>query len=222
MINLKDVKVGDVFSEQSVFVCLSTDSGKYQMKHLSTGTTVTLGDKYVSDLLQTADQYDQEIKTGKEDKYWTAAQIKKEYPNPDNTTPREGDLKLEGIRSVWENISSQVFTVCFRKQGKTLSNKAYTTKIKEAALKASEEIQTTASAKKGVAKTAIQVIEELLQNPILPFEQGDLRILRGVKQQWKSATGFYDVLDIDINEKRQVNLNSIEWIVVNNVKYIVE
>lgn len=219
MINLKDVKAGDCFSESSVFVFLGKEgSDTYNMKHLSTGETVKLSGKYVSDLLQTADQYDKEVEVGKEDKYWTAAQLK---GNTD-TSIREGDLKLEGIRSVWENISSQVFTVCFRKQGKTLSNKAYTTKIKEAALKASEEIQATASAKKGVAKTAIQVIEELLQNPILPFEQGDLRVLRGVKKQWKSATGFYNVLDIDINEERQVNLNTIEWLVVDNVKYVVK
>ena len=45
------------------------------MKHLKTGEIVTLNNKYVEDLLKTADQYSSEVVCGKEDKFYTQKQI---------------------------------------------------------------------------------------------------------------------------------------------------
>lgn len=222
MINLNEVKPGDVFSEQSCFVFLNKEgSDTYNMKHLSTGETVKLSGTYVQDMLQTADQYEKEQKIGLENKYWTKAQLTASQGSVDPLI-REGDLKIIGMRTVWNTVSSQVFTAIFRKKDTVLSNKAYNTKVQEVVTKALADIESAKVGKKGVAKTAAQVLEEVIKNPVLQVEQGEIRVLRGIKQQWESSTGFFDVLDIDLNEKRQVNINTLEALIVDGVKWVRE
>ncbi len=225
MINFSVIGKGDIFSEQSVYVCLDKDTKGIKAKHLGTGEEVHLSTEYVKDMLKTADQFESEVKVGKEDKYWSQKQIDTAIAKGEvlSAGVREGDVKLQGIRSIWDSITgNQVFTVCFEKQGKTLSDKAYNTKVTEVVDAALAEIETAKVGKKGVAKTAKQILEEFVRNPIQQYIPGDDRVLRGYKLQFKSLTGFYDVMDVDISEQRQVNLNSIKWLVYDGVKYIVE
>lgn len=227
-INLTEVEEGDVFSEQSHYVFNGkVDAGKLQFLHLESGEVVNLTEKYVTDMLRTADQYDTEVEVTKEDTYWTQKQISEDVKRtnmPSNL--REGDLKAQGIRSIWKEITgAQVFTVCFNKQNKELSQKA----IEAAKQKQLEEalltIQKAQDAKKGVKNAALKAIEEIQANPILPIQRGDERILRGYKVQFESVNGAYDVIDMDIrdnNNMRKVNINEVNWLVYNGVKYIVK
>ena len=82
--------------------------------------------------------------------------------------------------------------------------------------------------KKGVAERAKQLITELVREPILPYEEGEERVLRGYKIQFESRDGRYNCIDMDIarTEKeagiRPVNINTIKWLIFDGIKYIVE
>ena len=134
-----------------------------------------------------------------------------------------------GIRTIWENIhSSQVFTVCFKKQDKPKSHKRLNQEIEGLSMMLVEEIDRVKAQKKGVANTAKKFITGLIKNPILPYEKGEERVLRGYKIQFESRDGRYNCVDMDIikTEKedgiRPVNINEIRWIIYNGVKYVVK
>lgn len=79
--------------------------------------------------------------------------------------------------------------------------------------------------KKGVADAAKKFAEELIKNPILPYEEGEDRVLRGFKIQFGSRDGRYNCIDMDIedtNNVRPVNINTIRWIILGGTKYVVE
>lgn len=120
-----------------------------------------------------------------------------------------------GIRSIFEGIhGSQVFTVCFKKQDTPKSQR-----------KLNAEIDTIQKNKKGVAEAAKKFAEELIKNPILPYEEGEDRVLRGFKIQFESRDGRYNCIDMDIedtNNVRPVNINTIRWIILGGTKYVVE
>lgn len=42
------------------------------------------------------------------------------------------------------------------------------------------------------------LITELVNNPVLPYEEGEDRVLRGYKIQFESRDGRYDCVDMDI------------------------
>lgn len=228
-INLKEIEEGDIFSEQSHYVYNGVKPGtsNYQFLHLESGNVVNLDEKYVGNLLQTADQYDSEVEVGIEDKKWTARQIEEAKFAATNTdNPRVGDVRQKGILSIWADIhSQQVFTVNFNKANKELSQKA----IDEAKFlqlsKALEAIGNAQKNKKGVAMVASNAIKEIQDNPIIPITKGDERTLRGYKTQFDSINGVYDVIDMDIRTgvaKRQVNVRAINWLCFNGVRYIVK
>lgn len=206
-INLKEIEVGDVFSEESHYVALEVGSDRVRLKHLESGEIVSLGHSYIAELLNTADQYQSEVKVTKEDK-------------------KDG---TKGIRSIFEGIhSSQVFTVCFTKQDKPLSAKRLK-ELKEAQIStAIEKIEKAQKAKKGVLEAAKQELIDIQNNSILPYEEGEERVLRGYKVQFDSRDGKYMCIDMDLvktdkeDTKRLVNINTIKWIVIGGIKYVVE
>ena len=188
-INLGEIEEGDIFSEQSHYIFEGKKPGtnQYQFTHLESGNKVSLGDSYVGNLLQTADQYNETVEVGIEDKKWTAKQIADEFGsttvNP--TTPRVGDVRQKGILSIWNDIhSQQVFTVNFNKANKELSDKALGEAMAKQGTEALNKIAQAAKNKKGVAAVAAEVIRHLQENPILPIEKGDERTLRGYKTQF--------------------------------------
>lgn len=133
-----------------------------------------------------------------------------------------------GIRSIWENIhSGQVFTVCFKKQDKPKSKRKLQEEIDAIAEQLSNSIDTVKNNKKGVANAAKNLITELVNSPILPYEEGEDRVLRGYKIQFESRDGRYDCVDMDITKTdkesgiRPVNILTIKWLIFNGVKYIV-
>lgn len=204
MKEIKQLKVGDVLSETSHYVVNSITGSVVQAKHLESGDMVRLGNEYVSNYIESADEVVEEVKVTKEDK-------------------RDG---TKGIRSIFEGIHTpQVFTVCFKKQDKPKTKKALQAEIDYLVNQFRTDIDKVKSSKKGVADRAKTLITEFIKEPILPYEQGEDRVLRGFKIQFESRDGRYNCVDMDIDGEdnvRPVNINTIKWLIIGGTKYIVE
>ena len=231
MIKINEIEVGDVFSEESRYVVESKTNTHTNFLHLESGKKVSLDNNYVTDLLKTADQFHKDVEVGREDKYWSQKQIDDAITKGElkaDTKLRPGDVRLKGIRTIWEDITGgQVFTVCFQKQNKELSNKAYNEKITTTAKEYADKILNAKSGKRSVSETAITIVQEILKNPVLQYEVGEDRILRGFKIEFSSRDGKYNCIDMDIqgsyeSKVRPVNINTILWLVYDGVKYTVK
>ena len=201
------LKQGSIISESSHYIVNKVSNSNAWLTHFESGEEVQIGMSYLKHYTDSADFYNEEVKVTKEDK-------------------KDGTL---GIRSIWENIhSSQVFTVCFKKQDKPKSQKKLNAEISSLIESFSNEIDNVKNNKKGVANCAKQLIEELVNNPILPYEEGEERVLRGYKIQFSSRDGRYDCVDMDITKTdkesgiRPVNINTIKYLIFDGVKYVVE
>lgn len=218
MINIKDIQPGDLFSEQPKYKVVKVNPTSVVFTHLATGTEVELGNDYVSNLLDSADVYNSELAVGIEDKLWTQKQI----DDAKRTDVNVGDVRVPGIKSIWDSIGDKVFRVKFIKKGKALSKTAYTKAIQAKLADATYTLEKAKTSKKGVTTVALELLEDLIRNPIISTVPGEERILRGWKLQHESMDGLYNVMDADLMEKRVVNLNTIEWIIVGGVKYVKE
>lgn len=201
---IKNFKVGDVLSESSHYVITGIYGNDTVLKHQESGDSVHINKMYIEKYLESADEVINEVKVTKEDK-------------------KDGTL---GIRSIFEGIhGSQVFTVCFKKQDTPKSQRKLNAEIATLISDFSKEIDTIQKNKKGVAEAAKKFAEELIKNPILPYEEGEDRVLRGFKIQFESRDGRYNCIDMDIedtNNVRPVNINTIRWIILGGTKYVVE
>lgn len=198
-------KEGDVLSESSHYIVgRMVSNGNMKMIHQESGDAVYIGAEYIHKYLNSADDFSEVVKVTKEDK-------------------KDGTL---GIRSIFEGIHSpQVFTVCFKKQDVPKTQKKLNAEVAVLISDFSSEIDTIQKSKKGVAEAAKRFAEELIKNPILPYEEGEERVLRGYKIQFESRDGRYNCVDMDIKEEsniRPVNINTIKWLIYNGVKYVVE
>lgn len=202
---IKNFKVGDVLSESSHYIVLA-DNGNlnFKLKHLESGDMIYIGKEYIHNYLESADDFTNEVKVTREDK-------------------KDGTL---GIRSIFEGIhGSQVFTVCFKKQDTPKSKKKLQAELDAIIEQFSNRIESVKASKKGVADAAKNLVSTLVVNPILPYEEGEDRVLRGFKIQFESRDGRYNCIDMDIedaNNVRPVNINTIRWIILGGTKYVVE
>lgn len=203
-VNLKEIEVGDVFSEESHYVVKKIDKAGIVFNHLESGKEVTLNNKYVEELLNTSDQYTETKTVTREDKK--------------DGTP--------GIRTIFEGIkSSEVFTVVFTKQDTPKTAKAISAEKEEVREKALEIINKAKTSKKSMADAYAKALEYVQDNPVLDHTPGERRVLRGYKLQFVSRDGKYRCIDMDItdgNAERLVNINTISELVLNGVKYIVK
>lgn len=202
------IKVGDVLSETSHYIVAGLNfDGSVRCKHFESGEEVNIGKSYVDNYIKSGDNYDQEVKVTKEDKK--------------DGTP--------GIRTIFENIhSGQVFTVCFKKQDKPRSKKAINADIEKKVELFTAAIEKAKAQKKSISEVAKKHFSDLILNPILDYEEGEERVLRGYKVQFASRDGRYDCVDMDIVKTdkesgiRPVNILTIRWLIYNGVKYVVE
>lgn len=204
---INQLEKGAVISESSHYIVDRIAGSTVHLKHFESGEDVQIGISYLKNYTNSADLYDTTVEVTKEDK-------------------KDGTL---GIRSIFENIhSSQVFTVCFKKQDKPKSKRKLQEEIDAIVEQFSNGIDRVKNSKKGVANAAKYFIAELINNPVLPYEEGEDRVLRGYKVQFASRDGRYDCVDMDIvrTDKesgiRPVNINTIKWLIFNGVKYIVK
>lgn len=204
---INQLEKGAVISESSHYIVDRVAGSTVHLKHFESGEDVQIGISYLKNYTNSADLYDTTVEVTKEDK-------------------KDGTL---GIRSIFENIhSSQVFTVCFKKQDKPKSKRKLQEEIDAIVEQFSDSIDTVKNNKKGVANAAKNLVTELVNNPVLPYEEGEDRVLRGYKIQFESRDGRYDCVDMDIvrTDKefgiRPVNILTIKWLIFNGVKYIVK
>lgn len=227
---INDMFPGDIFSEVPHYRFVKqADTKGYEFIHLESGDSVFLTDKYITDLLTTADQYISEVRVGREDKLWTVKQITEEQTKGIVIDRRVGDIRVKGIRTLFEEIyNSEVFSCMFTKQDKPLSAKRLA-ELRSAQINtALEAIKVAQTGKKGVMAEANIQLQNLQNNTILPYEVGEDRELRGFKIQFTSRDGRYDCIDMDIDTSkgetnvRPVNINTLRWLVYKGTKYIVE
>ena len=204
---INQLKQGSIISESSHYIVNRVSGSTAWLTHFESGEEVQIGMSYLKNYTNSADLFETTVKVTKEDK-------------------KDGTL---GIRSIWENIhSGQVFTVCFKKQDKPKSKRKLQEEIDAIVEQFSNSIDTVKNNKKGVANAAKNLITELVNNPVLPYEEGEDRVLRGYKIQFESRDDRYDCVDMDITKTdkesgiRPVNINTIKWLIFNGVKYIVE
>ena len=205
--SISEIKVGSIISESSHYIVNRVSGSTAWLTHFESGEEVQIGMSYLKNYTNSADLFETTVKVTKEDK-------------------KDGTL---GIRSIWENIhSGQVFTVCFKKQDKPKSKKKLNEEIDYLVDQFSKDIDKVKASKKGVAEKAKQLITELIREPILPYEKGEDRVLRGFKLQFVSRDGKYRCMDMDIKRtdketgERLVNINTISVLVYNGVRYVVE
>lgn len=206
-VNLAEIEVGDIFSEESHYIVKEVKSGSVVFEHLESGKNVSLSNEYVHDMLNTSDQYEKEVKVTKEDK-------------------KDGTV---GIRTIFEGIkSSEVFTVVFKKQDKPKTKKQIESEREAQRVEAVALIDKAKKNKKSMAVAYKEALEFIQNNPIKDYVDGEDRVLRGYKMQFVSRDGKYRCMDMDIerNDKetgeRLVNINTISQLIYNGVKYIVE
>ena len=197
----KEIKKGDILSESSHYKVKNILGSSVILEHFESRNEVSIDKDYLHNFCNTADNYITEIKVTKEDK-------------------KDGTL---GIRSIWENIyNSKVFTVCFKKQDTKKSNKQFTTEVNALAEQMCKEIDQVKASKKGVADWAKKTLHALMSNPIPKIIEGEDRVLRGYKIQFESRDGKYQCIDMDKDNVRLVNINTIKWLIIDNIKYIVQ
>lgn len=206
-VNLSEIEVGDIFSEESHYVVKGVKSESVVFKHLESGKTVNFSNEYVYNMLNTSDQYEKEVKVTREDKK--------------DGTP--------GIRTIFEGIkSSEVFTVVFKKQDKAKTKKQFESEKEAQRMEAISMINKARRQKKSMATAYKEALEFVQSNPIKDYTEGEDRVLRGFKIQFVSRDGKYRCMDMDIEKtekdtgERLVNINTISQLIYNGVKYIVE
>lgn len=204
---VNQLKQGSIISESSHYIVNRVVDSSAWLTHFESGQDVRIDINYLKSFTNSADLFETTVKVTKEDKK--------------DGTP--------GIRSIWENIySGQVFTVCFKKQDKPKSKKKLNEEIDYLVDQFSKDIDKVKASKKGVAERAKQLITELIREPILPYEEGEDRVLRGYKIQFESRDGRYNCIDMDIQQTdkesgvRPVNINTIKYLIFDGVKYVVE
>lgn len=204
---VNQLKQGSIISESSHYIVNRVVDSSAWLTHFESGQDVRIDINYLKSFTNSADLFETTVKVTKEDKK--------------DGTP--------GIRSIWENIySGQVFTVCFKKQDKPKSKKKLNEEIDYLVDQFSKDIDKVKASKKGVAERAKQLITELIREPILPYEEGEDRVLRGYKIQFESRDGRYNCIDMDIRQTdkesgvRPVNINTIKYLIFDGVKYVVE
>lgn len=220
MNNIKDVQIADVFSEINYFTVQSLNTnGTVDLKHHATKEIVTVSNEYLEKFLSSADQYQGvEVKVGIEDKLWTAKQI----ADAKRTDVQVGDIRVPGMKTIWDSLGQTVFCVEFVKKATPLSKKAYDAAVQAKMDEVAEAIEKAQRSKKGVGNIAKEEVLKLINNPILNHIPGEVRTMRAYKLQHTSTDGQYAVMDMDKGEKRSVNLPTVSCIVVNGTKYIKE
>lgn len=204
---INQLKQGSIISESSHYIVNRVSGSTAWLTHFESGEEIQIGMSYLKNYTNSADLFETTVKVTKEDK-------------------KDGTL---GIRSIWENIhSGQVFTVCFKKQDKPKSRRKLQEEIDTIVEQFSNSIDAVKNSKKGVANAAKNLVTELVNNPVLPYEEGEDRVLRGYKIQFESRDGRYNCIDMDIQQTdkesgvRPVNINTIKYLIFDGVKYVVE
>ena len=225
LLKISEMLPGHKFSELSHYTLVKKNGKQLTFNHHASGAEVTLSENYVVKYLKNAEQYQIELTVGREDKFWTQKQIDESVWSRSQVTPNVGDLRVKGIRTIWEELhSQQVFSVSYG-----VKSKETAAQLKARKQQAVDDIfmalgrPRTAWNSSILADYVAKVAMKALDNPVI--KEGTNRVLRGYKVQFHSRDGKYNCVDMDIDNVhnvRPVNINTINWLVTDNVKYIVK
>ena len=229
---IKDIKVGTPFSELSTYIVEGINGNVISFKHLETNSSVKIDFSYVNGCMSSSDYFESVVKVGKKDKYYTQKQVDDIAKTGVTDLPVVGAVRVAGMESIFTNLPyKKVFTATFRKKGQELTEKQVADKKEKLVADAVALIQKTKEQKKGVAEVAKEEFKKLLDTNVESYVPGDLRTLRGYKTKQYSADGFYQVMDLEFpdsgkgkkgDDTRLVNINTLEELIVDGVKYILE
>ena len=221
-------KKGHHFSEISHYTYegpCTQHIGNVSLIHRQGGKRVSLSPQYIEQFCHTGNQWENEVEVNRVDTFWKQSQIDAiDWTGKEK--PSAGDLRAEGIRTIFENIPNKtVFTVIFQKKGKDLSRRAVN-KLKKERLEELEAILTkTARHKEGVKDKAIELVSKYLDDPIKTHEEGEMRTLVGYKEQFSSKDGYYQCYDMNLREApftRPVNIRTIKELIYKGTRYVVK
>jgi len=134
------------------------------------------------------------------------------YLDSANQFTSESDATKTQLADIFINNPRIVMTVAFFKQDKVKTIKAY----KEEVQKQAEQVQKDFMAK------GISAVVEALSNPVSKVIPGELRVMRGRHYGEIDDLGrisFTDMEVIDGTPLRAVDPRTIQYIIVNNIKY---
>jgi len=119
------------------------------------------------------------------------------------------------LAELFINSPRIALTVAFYKQDKKKTKKAY----KEELVNKAEEV------KEDFLKRGLAAIEDALANPVSEVIPGELRVMRGRHYGEVDDMGRIKFVDMDIegeNNMRVVDPRTIQYLIVNNVKYVLK
>ena len=233
MIQIKDIKQGQAFSEQSVYIVNEILGNKISFSHLESNTNVSIDISYLQQCMHSADYYEETKIVTKKDTYYTEKNIEDiiksgKFKN-ELEIPAVGSLKAKGLHTIFTEIPyKKVFKCTFRKVGKELSDKQFKDLKNKQILELLSRIEIVQKQRKGVLEAAKQSLIELQNNTIEKYTLGDLREIVSYKLHTHSDTGFYHVKDLsfpdgkDAENQRSININTLESIIVDNILYKLE
>lgn len=229
MLRITKLKPGQICSELSVYRVDKVGSESTALTILPSNQKISISNEYVASNLVSANNYDDEEIVGKEDKLWTQKQVDDYFAKASETEKefnkdlRVGDVRVKGIRTLFSEIGEHVFTVVYRKQDTPKSAKAIKAEKETKAQQLVDALEKAKEQHKSMSKVAAKFVEDLLKNPVLDFVPGEMRTLVGYKIGTHiPRDGKYFVMDCEIGEPRLVNINTIQELIYNGVKYIVE
>ncbi len=236
MIKLDQIKTGDTFSELSTYVVNDVKGQKIDFLHVESNSPVRIDFSYIQDCMVSGEQFDSTVTVGLQDKYHTAKTVEEaiksgKFKNEEEF-PQVGQVRLKGIQTIFKEIPfKHVFTAVYRKKGTELTEKQLATKKAKLVLDAVARLETIKKQKKGVLDASKEEFMKLLDTNIESYTPGEKRTFHGHKLGGGSATGFYSVKDLkfpdgvsaDVTKNtRLLNINTLEELIVDGVKYILE
>ena len=168
-------------------------------------TNFFVEDRVEGDVVYLTNQKGQELKTNKET-LKTAMSSADSYSEEQKVTMKE----LTGI--VRENANKAI-SIYYQTVNKKKSKKAYITELQDQAKEVGKEF---------MAK-GISAIEDALKSPVLEYIPGEMRLFKGYNPGGIGDNGFFNFVDMEDNfmiKSASVNPRTIEYVIVNNIKYI--
>lgn len=233
MVDLNQMEYGDVFSELSYYVLTAQNPIResYSFTNLQSGESVQLGGTYVRKYLISSSQYLETVKVGLNDKLWTKNQIDKAEASGEieKNSVRVGDVRVPGILTIWSNIGNKCFKAIFKKKDKDKTKKALKEEKENRVRQFLFAIEEAEVLGNSISAVVERYTTELIENPILPFIEGEDREFHGYKLEHVSKDGKYRCVDLKLDPEddhskgiRQITVSNIKELVVDNVRYIRE
>lgn len=184
------------------------------LKNLKTGSILSESSFFIvkdvkQDSIVVTDDYNNELNIGK-------PYVEKILNSADSFSSEENKTKTE-LAEIFLKSSRVAMTVAFFKQDKPKSKKSY-----------DSEVNAAISKIQSARVTEIEgLLKDLITNPILNYIPGELRVMKG--RHYGEIDDLGRVAFIDMEEqntnsnfdtrKKLVDPRTIQYIIVNNVKY---